>query len=217
MTRSHWAPATVANVSGPQLLRRTYLEQRDLRSALKALSGRRDLSGLCEVGAGYGRMTGILTEFGHCVTAFEREPELCAIGRRLIPEVVFTQVETFSALPGATGQFDLTMTFTVLQHLTDYEAQRALSEIERITCPGGFIILCEHTGQFLKGTAVEGELFTIGRSIATYSTWLPASRLETTSPRVVQPDSEPADVGHFMIFERASGESLIRHHQESRR
>src|SRR5262249_15251786 len=142
--RHPWTVADVADVAGPAANVRNYLERRDVRRCLRAAASVRPLSRACDVGCGYGRLTMALGEFATHVAGFEREPTFVAEAKRLLPRIEFHQVDTLARLPAATAAFDLAMTFTVLQHLRDDEAQAVCSELKRLAS-GGFVLLTEET------------------------------------------------------------------------
>ena len=201
MTTSDWTVADVSNVSGPDLLARTYIEQRDVRRHVEGYLVDGSCARACDVGAGYGRMTVVLAEFFDEVYAFERDVNLSAIGRRLHPEINFTQVATLGELPVSSSVFDFVLVFTVLQHLTDDEVSPALSEIRRIVKDGAGCLICEQTDEsYVTGRVEAGYMFTIGRSISRYEALAHGFALVETSPRVVQPRGEWCDKGHYMLF-----------------
>ena len=86
---------------------RTYYEQRDLRRLLSAHVGTSSLSSACELGAGFGRMSPVLTEFADHVTGFEREPAFVAEAAALYPSISFVRVDSLDSLPAASASFDL--------------------------------------------------------------------------------------------------------------
>src|SRR5205085_8464334 len=93
---------------------------------------------------GYGRLTVVLSEFAPEVTGFEREKSLVLEARRLRPSIEFVEVDSLARLPRASESCDFLMSFTVLQHMHDAEAESILAEIKRIA-GGGFVLLVEET------------------------------------------------------------------------
>lgn len=204
--RPEWIPWTfqhVVDVAYPAFAARTYLEHADVRAYLARASARRPVRRACEVGCGYGRMTVVLREFAADVAGFERQPEFVAEARRLHPDISFHGVTRLDVLPAPDARFDLALTFTVLQHLTDAAARRTIAEIRRIVAPGGSILLCEETDI----TQIAGEIdndrgmCTIGRRVETYAEWLAPFRLAATSPRRIEPTYPRPDVGTYMWFD----------------
>ena len=128
----HWKPWTfddVVDVNYPAFALRTYLEQADVRAYLRRISAGRRIESACEIGCGYGRITVALGEFASRVVGFERQPEFVEEARRLHPNIEIRQVNSLGELPETDHAFDVVLTFTVLQHLTDAAAVRAIAEI----------------------------------------------------------------------------------------
>lgn len=132
-------------------MRRTYFEQRDLRSFLTealALSAcPRPLTAV-EFGCGYGRMLPVVGEFAINVIGVERDPELAGIAASGHPWYRICPVKVLSEVPLADASAELIVTYTVLQHLTDEECKQTVSEMKRILDPTGIIVICEDTGDF---------------------------------------------------------------------
>lgn len=201
-----WIPWTfqhVVDVSFPAFAARTYLEHADVRAYLTTVSAARPIARACEVGCGYGRMTVVLGEFATDVTGFERQPEFVDEARRLHPRITFHGVASLDVLPAADAAFDVAMTFTVLQHLTDAAARRTIAEIKRIVDPAGSILICEETDITQVAGEVENDrgMCTIGRRVETYAEWLAPFRLTATSPRRIEPTYPRPDVGTYMLFQ----------------
>ena len=142
----------------------------------------------------------VLAEFAARVTGFEREKPLLAEARRLQPEIAWTAISDLASLPVADREFDFAMTFTVLQHLDDGEARKAIGELQRIAS-GGFLLLVEETdpsvGAELPARAPGG---TRGRPVATWEAWLSPWRLRLSFPRRIEPGYAREDVGSYMLF-----------------
>lgn len=134
---------------------------------------------------------------------FERQPEFVEEARRLHPNIEVRQVSSLSELPETDNSFDVVLTFTVLQHLTDAAVVRAIAEIKRLVRPSGFVLLREETDtSHVAGDLTdEGGRCTIGRSISTYVQLLAPCRLIATSPRRIEPNYPGLDVGTYMLFQ----------------
>lgn len=200
--RTVWSHAKVVDTSGTALIIRTYLEQMDVRRHLADVSRCLPITAACDVGAGYGRLSVVLTEFAHEVVAFERESAFVADARRFLPQIDFRQVETLADLPVDSHVFQFVLTFTVLQHLGDSELIRAVEEIKRIVAKPGYVLLCEETDvnlHYYEGDSTEGGS-TIGRSVEQYATLMAPFVLITTSPRRVEPAYPRRNVGAYMLF-----------------
>jgi SAM-dependent methyltransferase len=200
-----WKPWTwedVVDVPYPAFALRTYLEQADVRAYLHRISEGRRIRSACEVGCGYGRLTVVLAEFASRVAAFERQPEFAAEARRLHPGIDVHRVESLASLPAPSAAFDVVLTFTVLQHLTDAAVVQAIAEIKRLVRPSGFVLACEETDPGHLAGDVEDEegKCTVGRSVSTYEALFSPYRLVATSPRRVEPTYPRPDVGTYMLF-----------------
>ncbi len=141
-------------------------------------------------------------EFAAAVTGFERQPAFVDAARPLLPGFTSHQVDSLSRLPAADRSFDVVLTFTVLQHLTDRAVSEAAAEVRRIVRPGGLVLLCEDTNPAARfGDVEKGRgLCVIGRPVETYAALLTPLRLLTVAPRRVEPTYPSPDVGHFMLF-----------------
>ena len=201
-----WHSTHVVDVRDAVFAARTYLEHRDLRSLLAGTLGSRRVARACEFGAGFGRMTPVLTEFAESVAGFEREPHFVADAQPLFPGIAFHHVEQLDDVPAADQSFDLVLTFTVLQHLVDSILARVAAEITRVLRPGGLLVICEETDMAHRaGDLLDPNgMCTIGRSVATYQTVLRPLTLLTTRPRIIEPTYPRPDVGTYMLFERSS-------------
>lgn len=201
--RAHqWTPDYVVDVNGPELMVRTYIEQADVRGYLRRIAEQRPVGKAADVGAGYGRLSQVLREFSDEVVAFERDDTFVRKGQFLLPEIEFRAISSLAALPAADDEFSFTMTFTVLQHLTDEEAVAALQQIRRVTRPDGFVLLCEESDvDFAEGDPASGSgYFTSGRTEDFYAAQLRPYRLVAKSPRRIEPGYPRRNTGDYLLF-----------------
>ena len=200
--RAVWQQEHVVDVREAAFAVRTYVEHQDVRTFLSRALGRRRLPAACEVGAGYGRMTVVLTEFFDEVVGFEREPHFVEEATRLLPAIRFQQIDSLARLPASNERFDCVLTFTVLQHLTDPLVAAAAGEISRILRPGGFLLICEETDPSHRAGAVDDPdgMCTIGRPVASYEALFRGLTLRDTAPRRIEPTYGRPDVGTYMLF-----------------
>jgi hypothetical protein len=93
------------------------------------------------------------------------------------------------------------MTFTVLQHLHDAEAQAVLAEMKRLV-EEGCVLLTEETDSSFRDGDVDLEHggVTIGRSVETYQRWMEPHELVLQFPRQIEPGYARDDVGTYMLF-----------------
>jgi ubiquinone/menaquinone biosynthesis C-methylase UbiE len=205
MDRFEWTFDSVIDSSSiPELCLRTYLEIRDVREYLEFVARETKLNRTADVGCGFGRLVPLLAEFSREVVGFEREKELLEAARILLPEYSFVWVEDLSNLKCDGPPFDFVLVFTVLQHLTNDKAEAVLREIERITGPRSFILMCEQTDEsdVLGDIHDENALLQHGRSASTYKQWLPSFRLIKTSRRINESTYRRSNIGMYMLFQR---------------
>jgi SAM-dependent methyltransferase len=200
-----WDEHNVVDVTGAELIFRTYVEHSDLRNYLKWIESRTNLTSSCDVGAGYGRMCPVLHEFSEVVVAFEREESLVRSGSYLLPTTQFRQIKELSALPAGDGEFDFALTFTVLQHLPDAQAVAATAEIRRIVRPGGYVLFCEETDETHSlGEIADPHVDFAGRPVERYKEWMAPFHLARYSPRLIERGYDRLNVGTYLLF-RAPG------------
>ena len=207
MERLVWTPNEVVDVDGPRAMLRAYLEQRDVRELCASVTGASRFASACDVGCGFGRLTPVLTEFADRVVGFEREPGLLKIARSLQPSIEFRALDALTGLPAEDSSFDLSLVFTVLQHVPEPNVHDIIAELRRVLSPTGYLLLCEETDATLEaGDRRQADFgYTCGRPVTTYQAWLAPWRLVATRRRVIEPDYPRPDVGTYMLFAGPSG------------
>jgi SAM-dependent methyltransferase len=186
---------------------RNYLEHRDLGRYLARVRDQRPIKKAVEFGCGFGRLEMLLSEYATDVTGFEREPDLVEAARTLLgaqPSIHVVQVDDLAHVPCPDAETDLSVTFTVLMHLTDAKAKAVIAELKRVTAPGGYALLCEQTDaadQF-GDTSSDQALLARGRDISVYESWMAPFELVTSSPRVVEPTYRMANTGSYLLFRK---------------
>lgn len=200
--RKTWTPADVVDVSGPPALLRNYLEQRDVREYVQRAELTTPIARAYDVGCGFGRLTPVLSEFAPAVIGFEREASLLNTARQLLPSLEFVQVETLESLPVPDASAEFVMTFTVLQHMPDTQAEAVIREIVRVLAPGGHVLAVEETDPALEaGDVAHAEAgYTRGRPSSWYEAQFAPMKLLRMGPRVIEPGYRRADVGTYMLF-----------------
>jgi SAM-dependent methyltransferase len=200
--RKTWTPTDVVDVSGPPALLRNYLEQRDVREYVQRAQMTTPITRAYDIGCGFGRLTPVLCEFAPAVIGFEREASLLATARALLPSLEFVEVATLEALPAPDASAELVMTFTVLQHMPDAQAEAVIREIARVLAPRGHVLVVEETDPTLEaGDVAQAEAgYTRGRPSSWYEARFAPMPLIRMGPRVIEPGYPRADVGSYMLF-----------------
>lgn len=158
-----------------ELVRAEDHEQR-LRSALESVCIIAGAS-VVEAGAGTGRLTRILLDAGaDHIVATEVEPAMLDVARRRLADVerrVRYEVADARALPVATTCADVGIAGWVFGHLRhwhagDWRAQigAAIGELNRVTRPGGTVVIIETLGTGQSEPAAPNE------DLADYYRWL---------------------------------------------
>jgi len=93
-----------------------------------------------DVAAGTGASSAVLARTGATVTALDISPGMLAIGRRRHPGINYI-VGNAESLPFADGMFDAVTVSFGLRNMSD--PQKVLSEMTRVTKPGGRLVVCE--------------------------------------------------------------------------
>jgi SAM-dependent methyltransferase len=200
--RFAWTVSAVSDASGPVDNVRNYRERQTIRSIISGISGERAIGSACEVGCGYGRLTMVLEEFAKKTVGFEREPHLVDIARSLLPNISFYQVDSLDKLSSLdSGPFDLVMTCTVLQHLTDKFCVSVLDEIKKIA-PAGYLLLIEKTKESRTTDNIHnGDVFiSRARTSEMYARMMEPYTLISVSDRVVEPGYGDMPPGTCMLF-----------------
>ena len=201
-TRMVWTVKGVSDATGPMDNVRNYLERRTIRSILGPLSKQYPIASACEVGCGYGRIIMVLQEFSQKVVGFEREAHLLDVARPLLPTIEFCQINSLDQLTTLRkGNFDLAMTCTVLQHLTDEFCQKVLEEVKTLA-PKGHILLIEKTTPIMttENTSDGNAFLSRARSVDIYTEWMKPYVLVSTTKRKLEPGYANDDPGTCMLF-----------------
>ncbi|MCI0637437.1 MAG: class I SAM-dependent methyltransferase [Gemmataceae bacterium] len=205
MSAIPWTPEMVSNALGyDEAAIRNYLEHRLVREATGVAVTDRPIRVAYDVGAGYGRLACVLTEFAANVVAFERDARLLGKGRLLNPNVTFIPVSSLTALPAQSASGDFALTFTVLQHLTDASCRAVIGELKRIV-GNGHVLLVEDTDEAHADYDLPHDETGMcrHRTVAQYEKWMTPFRLVRKWPRRVEPTYPQSSVGTAMLFSAA--------------
>lgn len=127
---------------------------------------------VCDGACGFGAYTLALAAKGFAVSAFDISPTAAELTRRGLARLGLTaEVKTASLL--ATGYpdagFDAAVAASVLDHLTEADAQKALAELCRIVRPGGLLLVSFDTPEE-EDFALEHEVLPDGSFLYTAAT-----------------------------------------------
>jgi SAM-dependent methyltransferase len=201
----HWTFDTVFDASTiPELIYRTYLETRDIRTYLSFISQNHTISKTADIGCGFGRLLPVLSEFSDQVVGFERESNLILMANRLYPQFTLRQIIDLSVIPNESNDFDLIVLFTVLQHLTDHKVKELSKEISRVSKPHGFLFICEQTdsSDVMGNLQDEAQILQHGRTIQEYEHIFKDFTLIKSSKRINEPSYRRAEIGSYMLFKK---------------
>ncbi|GBG01558.1 hypothetical protein AZSI13_08850 [Azospira sp. I13] len=92
-------------------------------------------------GCGVGRLTRHLLPFGPRVTGMDMDLEAIQSCTAALPNADFMQVGLLPPVPVDDSSFDLVLGLSVMPHLTEAAQDAWLAELQRITVPGGLLLL----------------------------------------------------------------------------
>jgi SAM-dependent methyltransferase len=130
----------------PALMARHYYETKYLREELESL---RNLAGYrmrksLEIGCGFARLSPYVSEYFEQHHAIDINPGILDTARDNYPNISFREASVTS-LPYEDGEFDLIVTWTVLQHIPPTHIDGAIQEMRRVLSSNAALILCEAT------------------------------------------------------------------------
>ncbi|OLS25557.1 MAG: putative methyltransferase YcgJ [Candidatus Heimdallarchaeota archaeon LC_2] len=175
-----------ASTNLPQFASRLYYETKQIRDTLNGRKFEKSL----EIGAGYARLSPLITEFSDEHHAIEPSAELYAISKNLYSNIKFINT-TADSLPYADNSFDFILTWTVLQHIPTELFEKSIQEINRVAKANATLLICEYT----KETPSKS---TFGHSIEEYNNLFVGFELLKADERITELDYF---TGHVMLFE----------------
>lgn len=199
-SRFVWTTTHVSDAYGPADNVRNYLDRRTIRSVLSEIARQKPLRRACELGCGYGRVIMVLKEFAEFVKGFEREAHLVTVARSLLPDLAFEQVGSLADIWDETP-YDVAMTCTVLQHLTDSDAREVCKVMKRLA-PAGHILCIEKTENIATTANTEDgtRFISQARPVEVYADFMHPFRLVRVQNRVVEPTYFNTRPGSCMLF-----------------
>jgi SAM-dependent methyltransferase len=99
---------------------------------------------LLDVGCGVGRMHPLLAPFVARLAGTDVSELSLARAAAENPEVDYRPGTAGASLPWENGSFDATLAVCVLHHVPVLERDGLISEMSRVTRPGGLVIIIEH-------------------------------------------------------------------------
>lgn len=150
-----------------------------------------------EIGCGYGRLSPWIAEFAENHYGIDINEEAIDKARVLYPHLHWKN-SSIQHNRLQSNKFQLTVTWTVLQHIPPSEINNVRSQINRISSKGGYLLICEET----EGP---GDNHVWPRSIKTYDWLFRQFKLIETRSRQLEPtynDHSPG--GEIMLFKHVS-------------
>lgn len=92
-------------------------------------------------GCGAGRLTRYLLAYGRPVIAIDTNPEMAQLCQRTLPDATCWPVDLLPPTPLAAASVDLVIGLAVMPHLTEAAQDAWLAELQRLTRPGGMLLL----------------------------------------------------------------------------
>lgn len=150
-----------------------------------------------EVGCGYGRLSPWIARESSIYVGIDPDREALRKARTQYPNLDY-RAGRAQEIPIGDTVFDLTVTWTVLQHIPPEEIESAINEVERVTADDGHILICEET---------EGETLptTWPRPVRDYETMFDNYSLVTQTERAIEP-TYPEHCGRLMLFKGENAE-----------
>lgn len=179
----------------PYTLARTHIEHQQLSNILYCERTLSNFSNALELGCGYGRNFNVLEKFADTVTGLERDPELLKIAQDLNPKC---RVLPFNSLL-LPDYYDLILTFTFLQHLSDEEMNFAISRIHRVARPRAIIVVVEETDP--SKSAKESTARRVEEYLKQFKKHGPIELIKLKE-RILEPTFPDRHSGHYMVFRK---------------
>lgn len=92
-------------------------------------------------GSGAGRLARYLSKLTPHVTGIDIDPDNIRACQQSIPQARFQAIDLMPPTPFPDGAFDLVLGLSVMTHLDEPTQNSWLAELQRVTCPGGLLLL----------------------------------------------------------------------------
>ncbi len=193
----------------PYVLARTAIEHKDLDFLLEEIIINEKIQGFnkaIEIGCGYGRNIPALSKRAFVVDAYERDPELFVLAKRLYEQrrvnVYNKSIEEYDSITSnSINNIDVLITFTFIQHVIEAsQLLKVFETINRVLDVGSYAILCEETDPNKTDPSC------ICRPVEIYQQMLEqfGFKLIKTAPRRVEKTFRNEDSGTYMVFKKVS-------------
>ncbi len=117
-----------------------------------------------DIGCGSGKSTSTLIDMGYEVSGTDISREAVSSCTDRVGSGMFLEGSVLS-LPYPDSSFDYAVAVHVLEHITDVDMHRAVSEIRRILKPGGYLFTRDFApGDMREGSRADSDIVYIHRS-----------------------------------------------------
>lgn len=174
--------------SRPELSTRIYNEVQQLHELLSGEQYDRSL----EIGCGYGRLTPWIATHAETSVGIDPNKEAIEQARTMYPDLEFTATGA-DDLPFPDDEFDLVVSWAVLQHVPPDSIEQVAAELDRVSTDDGTIVLCEKT------SGDPGSMTWV-RSPPEYEALFAPRELGALAARPAEPTFDYADYSETMVF-----------------
>lgn len=168
----------------PEFCARQYHELSTLSAAIRRYIDGETVSAALEIGCGYGRLTPWIAGFVDEMHAIDPDEWALEQVERLYPEIA-TEQKTAGSMSFPEDRFDLVVSWTVLQHVSEEDIERTTTRINEVLGPGCIALITESVGEY------DGPK-TWGRSESEYARLLDMELVHSV-PKPVERTFEPGD------------------------
>ena len=95
---------------------------------------------ILDLGAGWGRFSALLSQQGFEQHAVDVEAKLVEAGKKFLPDVAWSIIDSGKAMAYPDNRFDLVFSNSVFSHLSKDSHLHSVSEVARVLKPGGIFV-----------------------------------------------------------------------------
>jgi SAM-dependent methyltransferase len=176
----------------PEFAARNYYEISTLRQVM--MENNISVERAAEIGSGYGRLAPWISDFSSEYVGIEPNERAIERAKDLYPDLAWRN-SRLQDLDCEGQDFDLTVTWTVLQHIPPEDIEQVVRKIRSMTAQQGQILICEET------QGGEGS-HTWPRSPERYDELFGSWNRKVTKERVLEPTYSEHG-GKIMLYESA--------------